>query len=165
MPTSQRVPVMYLITVVLLMGVLPAASILIEHFGFGSGGDIWDLVGKWFVFWSVGFRLALAGLRQIVDPAFTARTIFEIEDKTAQVIVQELGFANLAVGALAIVTLLAPQWLAAAALVGAIFYGLAGAKHVIKGDRNRNETIATVSDLFIFAVLTAYLVAISLQPD
>ena len=76
---------------------------------------------------------------------------------------QELGFANLAVGALAIVTLLAPQWLAAAALGGAIFYGLAGAKHVIKGDRNRNETIATVSDLFIFAELTVYLVAISAQ--
>ncbi len=52
-----------------------------------------------------------------------------------------------------------------AALAGAIFYGLAGAKHVLKGGQNRNEMIATVSDIFIFIVLAAYLVAISLQPD
>jgi hypothetical protein len=32
-----------------------------------------ELVGKWFVFWAaVGVRLGLAGLRQILQPSFTA---------------------------------------------------------------------------------------------
>ena len=30
------------------------------------------LVGKWFVFWTVGIQLFLAGLRQIVQPRYTA---------------------------------------------------------------------------------------------
>jgi hypothetical protein len=156
---------MYLAVIVLLMGVLPVASILIEHFGSAASADWWGLVGKWFVFWAVGVRLAVAGLRQVAQPAFTAEKIFEIRDKAAHIVVQELGFANLAMGLLAILTLAAPQWTAAAALAGAIFFGLAGARHVLKGVRNRNETIAAVSDIFIFVVLAAYLTAISLQPD
>lgn len=156
---------MYLVVVILLMGILPVVSILIEYSGLAASADLWSLVGKWFVFWSVGVRLALAGIRQVVQPAFTAEEIFGIGDKAAHIVVQELGFANLAMGVLAIVTLAAPQWVAAAALAGAIFYGLAGARHVLKGGQNRNEMIAAVSDIFIFAVLAAYLVAISLQPD
>lgn len=156
---------MYLAIVVLLMGILPVASILVEHFAVGASADWWTLIGKWFVFWAVGVRLALAGIRQIVQPAFTAEKIFEIGDKAAHIVVQELGFANLAMGALAVLTLAAPQWTAAAALAGAVFYGLAGARHVLKGGQNRNETIATVSDILIFVILAAYLVAIFLQPD
>lgn len=156
---------MYLAVVILLMGVLPVASILIEHFGGPAGADWWTLIGKWFVFWAVGVRLATAGLRQVAQPAFTAEKIFEIGDKAAHIVVQELGFANLAMGLLAILTLFAPQWTAAAAIAGAVFYGLAGARHVLKGGLNRNEMIATVSDIFIFVVLAAYLIAISLQPD
>jgi hypothetical protein len=157
---------MYLAIVILLMGVMPVGSILVEHFGGGpASADWWALIGKWFVFWAVGIRLATAGLRQIVQPAFTAEKIFEIEDRRAQIVVQELGFANLAIGVVAILTQAWPEWTAAAALVGAIFYGLAGAKHVLKGGQNRNEMIATVSDIFIFVVLAAYLIAISLQPD
>jgi hypothetical protein len=157
---------MYLAIVILLMGVLPVGSILVEHFGGDpAGADWWGLIGKWFVFWSVGVRLATAGLRQIVQPAFTAKEIFEIEDDRAQIVVQELGFANLAIGLIAILTIVAPQWTPAAALVGAAFYGLAAARHVVCCGGNRNEMIANVSDIFIVAVLAAYLVAISLQPD
>jgi hypothetical protein len=157
---------MYLAIVILLMGVLPVGSILVEHFGGDpAGADWWGLIGKWFVFWSVGVRLATAGLRQIVQPAFTAKEIFEIEDDRAQIVVQELGFANLAIGVLAVLTQAWPEWTVAAALVGALFYGLAGARHVLKGGQNRNEMIATVSDIFIFIVLAAYLIAVSLQPD
>lgn len=156
---------MYFAIVLLLMGILPVASIFIEHFASAAAADVWTLIGKWFVFWAVGVRLAAAGIRQIVQPAFTAEKIFGIRDRDAHVLVQELGFANLAMGVLAILTLAAPQWTAAAALAGAIFYGLAGARHVLKGARNRNETIATVSDIFMLAVLAAYLLAVSVQPD
>jgi hypothetical protein len=156
---------MYLAVIILTMGILPIASILVEHFGFTANADWWALIGKWFVFWGVGVRLFTAGIRQVVQPAFTAEAIFEIKDKAARILVQELGFANLAIGLLAILTIVAPQWTPASALVGAAFYSLAAARHVVSGGGNSNEMIATVSDIFIFVVLAAYLVAISLQPD
>jgi hypothetical protein len=73
--------VMYLAVVVLLMGVLPAVSIVAEAALSHGGADLTLLIGKWFVFWSVGVRLILAGLRQTANPSFTAESIFEVRDK------------------------------------------------------------------------------------
>jgi hypothetical protein len=148
---------MYLAAIVLLMGVLPVGSILAELAVHSAGADGLALVGKWFVLWSVGIRLLLAGLRQIANPAFTAETIFEVKDKAALVIVQELGFGNLSIGLLAALTLFEPQWTVPAAIVGGLFYGLAGIKHLTQRHRNATENVAMVSDLFIFIVLAGYL--------
>ena len=133
---------MYLAVVVLLMGVFPVASVLAEiAFSHGETG-LPILIGKWFVFWGVGVRLLLAGLRQIVNPAFTAETIFGVKDKAALTIVQELGFGNLSIGLLGAISLLNRDWIAPAAITGGLFYGLAAVMHLTKGDRNANETIA-----------------------
>jgi hypothetical protein len=149
--------VMYLAVIILLMGVLPAASVVIE-FGMQRGSaDLVFLIGKWFVFWSVGIRLMLAGLRQIVNPEFTADAIFGVKEKAALTIVQELGFANLSIGLFGALALVKTEWIVPAAITGGLFYGLAGIKHLIKGDRNTTENIAMVSDLFIFVVLGCYL--------
>jgi hypothetical protein len=148
---------MYLAIIILLMGVLPIASILVEFLLLHSSTDLLFLLGKWFVFWSIGVRLLLAGLRQIANPQFTAETIFDVKEKAALTIVQELGFGNLAIGLLGALTLFNRQWIAPAAIVGALFYGLAGIKHLVKGDRNATENIAMISDLFIAVVLAIYL--------
>jgi len=155
---------MYLAVVVLLMGVFPAVSILIEFFALHSDAGLVFLIGKWFVFWAVGMRLLLAGVRQMANPAFTADTIFGIKDKAAEVIVRELGFGNFAIGVLGGLTLLNREWVVPAAIAGGLFYGLAGGLHLRKGDRNTNENIAMVSDLFIFVVLAFYLAATVLKP-
>ena len=93
---------MYLAAIVLLMGVLPIVSILIEFFVPHSSHDLLFLIGKWFVFWSVGIRLMLAGVRQIANPTFTADAIFGVKEKGALTIVQELGFGNLSIGLLSV---------------------------------------------------------------
>jgi hypothetical protein len=80
-----------------------------------------------------------------------------VKEKAALTIVQELGFANLSIGLLGALTLLNPQWIEPAAIVGGLFYALAGIKHLTKGDRNATENIAMVSDLFIAIVLAGYL--------
>jgi hypothetical protein len=151
---------MYLWVVVLLMGVLPVASIVTEADLLHGGADWTLLIGKWFVFWSVGVRLVLAGLRQIANPTFTAEAIFGVKDKGALIIVQELGFGTLSIGLLGVCALFNPGWIAPAAVAGGLFYGLAGVQHLRKGDRNANETVAMVSDLFIFLVLAGYLAAL-----
>ena len=154
---------MYFVIVILLMGVLPAVSILVEFVGLHGGADLPLLIAKWFVFWSVGVRLLLAGLRQIANPAFTAETIFDIKEGAALPIVRELGFANLSIGLLGALALFVNAWIAPAALVGGLFYGLAGAQHALKRERNGAETVAMVSDLFIFLVLAGDLAALMLH--
>jgi len=150
---------MYLPAIVLLMGVLPILSILAEHFVFHGNGDLVFLVGRWFVFWAVGIRLLLAGIRQMTGPAFTAETIFRIHDPAALKIVQELGFGAFSMGLLGVLSVFETGWIVPAAITGGLYYGLAGIKHVLNGDRSTYETIAMISDLFIFVVLAAYLAA------
>ena len=85
---------------------------------------------KWFVFWAVGVRLFIAGVRQVAQPQFTAESIFEIKDRAAFALVRELGFANLSTGTLGLANLAVPAWVVPAAIVGGLFYGLAAAGHV-----------------------------------
>lgn len=154
---------MYLAMIVLLMGMFPASSVLIEFCIVHSSADPLFLIGKWFVFWGVGVRLILAGLRQIANPTFTADVIFGVKETAALAIVQELGFGNLSIGLLGALALVKTEWIVPAAITGGLFYGLAGVKHLIKGDRNRTENIAMVSDLWIFLVLAGYLAAVTLR--
>jgi hypothetical protein len=147
---------MYLASIIALLLVLPVISILVELIAHTST-DLAFLVGKWFVFWAVGVRLFLAGVRQTMQPSFTAKTIFEIGDKDAEKIVVELGFANLAMGALGLLSLAQPAWIVPAAIVGGLYYGLAGIKHAMNSGRNANENFALYSDLAIFALLAIWL--------
>ena len=151
---AEKVSPGYLATVLVLMGVLPAASILVERStGEGAGG--WDLAFRWFVFWGIGVRLLLAGLRQVIQPSFTAREIFHLASADAEVIVRELGFANLCLGLAAAISGFVPGWRMGAALSGGLYFGIAGAMHVAKRPATPNEWVALISDLFIFAVVTA----------
>jgi hypothetical protein len=154
---------MYLAMIILLMAVLPAISVLVEFSILHSSADGLLLIGKWFVFWGVGIRLMLAGLRQIANPTFTADVIFGVKEEAALTIVQELGFANLSIGLLGVLALVRSEWIVPAAITGGLFYGLAGIKHLTKGDRNRTENIAMVSDLWIFLVLAGFLGTLMLR--
>jgi hypothetical protein len=148
---------MYLISVILLLLILPLASVGIDAV-LHPGAAVAPLVGKWLVFWAVGARLFVAGVRQVVQPQFTAGTIFGIKDRGADVIVREVGFANLAMGAAGLISLSWPAFLLPAALTGAAYYGLAGLGHVFRGERNSHERVAMVSDLLICAALAAIIV-------
>jgi hypothetical protein len=144
--------------IVLLMGLLPVLSIALDVFLVHSSPDLLFAIGRWFVFWAGGARLFLAGIKQIIDPAYTAETIFSIEDKGAQKIVQELGFGNVSIGLLGMIAGFHTVWIVPAALASGLFYGLAGGKHILNIDRTQTETFAMVSDVFMFAVLAAFLV-------
>jgi uncharacterized protein DUF6790 len=149
---------MYVVIVVLLLGVLPAGSVIAEQQYWHSTLPLMVLVGKWFTVWGVGVRLFLAGLRQSLQPRFTAREIFGIQTDDVLPIVRELGLANLSMGTLGLVSLLMPSVTWAAALVGGLYYGLAGALHVGRGETGFNERFAMVSDLAIFTMLAIFVV-------
>ena len=149
---------MYYLTVALLMFVLPIGSILFELFASNSSQTVISLMGKWFVLWAVGARLLLAGLRQAVQPRFTAETIFGTKGEETLQVVQELGFANISIGVIGILSILTSVWVMPAAIAGCLFYGLAGIRHAVADKRNMLENTAMISDLFLFAVLLAYLI-------
>jgi hypothetical protein len=147
---------MYALAVGLFMLVLPLASIAVEISIGSAGAGAVVVIARWFVFWGVGARLFVAGLRQIVQPRFTAETILGLKGEDVLVVVRELGFANVALGSLGLASVIAHGWVMAAALVGTIFYGLAGLNHARQAVLNRHERIAMVSDL-LFAALLATL--------
>lgn len=148
---------MYYIAVVLLLLVLPAASVVVEAH-YSAGADIMWLVGKWFVFWACGVRLLAAGLMQTLRPEFTAKSIFEIEAPAAHAIVREVGFGNLAMGTLGVASLFEPSWVVPAAIVGGLYYGFAGLGHLLRRG-NLKERFALWSDLAIFALLAVFVVS------
>jgi hypothetical protein len=143
---------MYVISVVAFMFVLPASFVLgeasVAHLPLSAA-----LVQKWFVFWAVGVRLSLAGLRQIVQPGYTAKVILSLKGEEALFVVRELGMANLSIGLVGLVSLVASSWQAAGALAGVVFYGLAGVNHARHSERGRLQNMAMISDLLIATVL------------
>jgi len=142
---------MYLAIVLGTMLILPLASLGVAYVASGGSLELLQGLEVWFVFWALGVRLFVAGLRQVFQPSFTAQHIFEIDDAKAHVVVQELGFANITFGTLGLATMAIPSWLFPACLAGTLFYGLAGVNHVFK-QKNRTEWIAMVSDLFAAVV-------------
>lgn len=153
---------MYFLSVVLFLFVLPIASILIE-LALNTGGSVLMLAAKWFVFWGGGVRLFLAGVRQTLNPAFTAVEIFELEGKGVEKIVREIGFANLSMGLVSLVSLVQPAWVVPAAVVSGLYYGLAGIGHVRNAGRNSKQAFAMVTDLLIFVVLIGLALALIVE--
>ena len=110
---------LYPLVVGLTMFALPLASIgLALHFG--AADWLW-LTGKWFVFWGVGVRLLLAGLRQYFQPGFTSRDIMGIDNTQVYLFVRELGGANMAWGVVGLASLALPSFVLPAALAAGIF--------------------------------------------
>jgi hypothetical protein len=139
--------------------VLPAVSVILGAVVAPHGLGIMGLVGKWYVFWACGIRLLLAGIRQVLQPRFKAAEIFNLDSVKGFPMVREIGFGNLAMGTLAVCTMFRPAWLVPAAVVGGLYYGLAGLGHVFRGgQRNVNEMVAMLSDGFAFVVLLVVVV-------
>lgn len=147
---------MYLAAVVLLLFVIPAVCVVVEAFVLGSPAALMDLAGKWVTFWACGVRLFLAGVMLVARRQFTSESIFGIKDDAALGIVREVGFGNLAMGTLGLASLALPQWVVPAAIVGGLYYGLAGIGHMMRGSRNAKEQVALVSDLLIFVLLAVF---------
>lgn len=147
---------MYIAGVVVLLFILPIICAFAEH-AMGAGGMLWwQLAGKWMAFWAVGVRLFSAGMLQVLRPQFTAESIFDLHTPAALPLVREIGFGNLAIGALGLASLFLPPWIPAAALAGGLYYGLSGLGHLPRPTRNRNENVALITDLIASAALLAF---------
>lgn len=154
---------MYIAVVALTMLILPLVSIAIDYDLHPSASSIVFLVGRWFVFWGVGVRLALAGMRQFFQPSFTAKQIFHSTSEDVLPIIRELGLANFSAGVVALISLIMPSFIFPSAIFAVIFYGVAGLRHIAERSRSFNENLAMVSDIFIAIVLMIFVGVSSLS--
>jgi len=143
----------YIILVLLQTVVLPIVSGAVQLAVTGANPLL--VFGLWWGFWGVGTRLAVAGISQLSNPARTTEGILGIEDKGANQVVQELGFANLSMGVVALAVPFLPAWGIVAAIPGAIYLGLAGVRHVGKRGKSVEEQIATWTDLVVLLGVAA----------
>ena len=111
---------------------------------------------KWAVFFIIGCRLFTAGLFQAVKPSFTAQNIFEVNDEKALPLVRELGFANICIGLLGILSLPFDGMRISAAIVGGIYFAFAGIMHIFRKPTNKTEIFAMISDLYAVVVLAVF---------
>ncbi|HEY6608935.1 MAG TPA: hypothetical protein VI277_07065 [Candidatus Limnocylindria bacterium] len=147
---------MYYVMVLGLTVALPLVSTMIELAVGGSGASLLAVAGKWWVFWGIGGRLLVAGISQVLRPGFTVHNILGYDDEGATHVVQELGYANVAIGAAGILSLPFPVLAPGAAIVGGLFMALAGIRHVTKSGKEARELVATVTDLLVGAIALAY---------
>jgi hypothetical protein len=150
---------MYFAIVILLCLVLPVTSVGVERILSPSTFATMFLVGRWFVFWAGGVRLFIAGMRQVIQPRFTAEEIFGIRDRASFPIVREVGFANLSIGLLGICSLFHVGWVVPAAVAGGLYYGFAALGHIPQKSKNTKEYTAMISDGFVFLVLSTFLIS------
>jgi hypothetical protein len=141
----------FLIMNIGLLVVGPILSVILEMTVEHESFD-WLLFGKWFVFWTTGIRLFTAGISQCSNPAFTAR-IFKIRTSESYGVIRELGFANISLGVIGILSLINDQWRTLAAIAGSLFFGLAAIQHLIKKPASLNEMVAMIGDLFVLIIL------------
>lgn len=149
---------MRVVTVLLLTAALPIGSALAE-LHFGAGGDPALVAGRWFVFWAVGVRLLLSGLRQTLRPRAAATAAYGAQTAESAPVVRELGFANLAIAAIGLISLGSVGFLVPAALVGVVYYGLAGAAHLLGAKRGGRRVFDMTTDIFVFLALSACVVS------
>jgi hypothetical protein len=144
---------MYASMVVALMLVVPIGCTIFEVFRSNHGVFAFSILLEWFVFWAVGVRLLVAGLRQIFQPRYTAEVVLGIKGEDCKRVIRELGFGNTAIGCIGAGSLLYPGWVLPAAIAGSVFYGLAGVNHFMQKARGMNENVAMVSDVLVAVVL------------
>ena len=153
-PVKKKFDSFILINILLLL-LLPLLSVLaggyFEHISFG-----WSLTGRWFIFWAMGIRLFTAGVSQCSNPAFTAR-ILSLRSEESFIVIRELGFANISLGILGIMSVINDNWRPLAAICGFVFFGLAAIQHFLKKPENKKELIAMTGDSFICLFLILYL--------
>jgi len=120
--------------------------------GFAVDADRWSLV----CFWGVGIRLFFAGMKQTLQPEFTAKEIFKMKSNESVPIIKELGVSNLAGGIVGIASAFTPAFVLPIAIYAAIFYAAAGVAHVGQKGRSAKESLALWTDLLMAVALLSF---------
>jgi hypothetical protein len=119
----------------------------------------WPTYWKWFIFWGLGIRLFFKGVKLASTPRFTGLSLSSFKNRDSYLLLLELGFANMALGSMGILSVINDQWRLIAAIVGAIYFGLADMLRLLNKPGGRHELVALIYNVAVFAGLVGYLVS------
>jgi len=142
-----------------LVFVLPLLSAGVEHYIDHSLQTI-QMIGKWFVFWTTGIYLFASGVRQASNPEFTGMSIFRLSSRESYVMMKQLGFANMALGAMGILSVINDQWRVIAAITGGLYFGLGSSLYLFSAPAGKNQLVTQLYYWMVSAGLLAYLVTL-----
>ena len=149
---------LFTIWCIALIAVLPITAALIE-----SRIDQVPLnyanYWKWFIFWGVGIRLFFKGVRLASTPQMTGLSVSSFRSRESYLLLLELGFANMALGSMGILSVINDQWRLIAAIAGAIYFGLADMLRLLKKTDGRHERVALIYNILVFLGLVAFMVS------
>ena len=144
---------LYELSVILFFLIVPCIGIYYEILILNTKLSIYSIALKWFVFSGVGLRLGSAGIKQLINPDFTAKVIFKMKDEQSIAVIKEIGLANICFSVIGLISLFVPSFRLPAAISGGLYFGMAGFLHVFKVKDSSEEFFAMISDLFIFFIL------------
>ena len=141
-----------------LIAVLPLVTAV-----FGSRFDqaalSWPMYWKWFIFWGMGIRLFFKGVKLASTPQSTSLNLSSFKTRESYLLLLELGFANMALGSMGILSVINDQWRLIAAIAGAIYFGLADMLRLLRKPGNRHELVALLYNVLVFTGLVGYLIS------
>ena len=87
-----------------------------------SNLNIWY---KWFLFWSIGIRLLLIGIKKVLFPLFYIKKVYKSYCNQPNII-KDFGFSYISIGILGIISLFYDNWKFPTYITGSILYLLIG---------------------------------------
>ena len=136
---------LYEVSVILFFVVIPIGAVLIEK-SITPNANLLVLLFQWFTFSGVGLRLFTAGLRQTIQPTFTLYEIFKISNKSFLPVIREIGFANMSIGTIGLLSLFFAGFRVPAAVAGGLYLGIAGIQHAFRHQKASEEVFAMITD-------------------
>jgi uncharacterized protein DUF6790 len=149
---------LFIIWCIALIAVLPITAALLESRIDQvplNAANYW----KWFIFWGVGIRLFFKGIRLASTPQITGLSITSFKNRDSYLLLLELGFANMALGSMGILSVINDQWRLIAAIAGAIYFGLTDMLRLLKKTDGRHERVALIYNILVFSGLVAFMVS------
>jgi hypothetical protein len=150
---------LFTIWCIALIAVLPIAAAALES-RLDQLALSWPIYWKWFIFWGVGIRLFFKGVKLASTPQFTGLSLSSFKNRESYLLLLELGFANMALGSMGILSVINDQWRLIAAIAGAIYFGLADMLRLLKKPTGRHELVALVYNVLVFVGLVVYMVSL-----
>ena len=158
MTVKTKNTVLFTAWCIALVAILPIASAALES-RIDQTALNWPIYWKWFIFWGLGIRLFFKGIRLASAPQYTGLSLSSFSNRECYLLLLELGFANMALGSMGILSVINDQWRLIAAIAGAIYFGLADMLRLLKKPNGRHERVALIYNLLVFAGLVGYLIS------
>jgi hypothetical protein len=149
---------LFIIWCIALIAVFPMTAALLEAHSDQVPLN-WAGYWKWFIFWGVGIRLFFKGIRLASMPQMTSLSLSSFKNRESYLLLLELGFANMALGAMGILSVINDQWRLIAAIAGAIYFGLTDMLRLLKKTDDRHERVALIYNILVFSGLVAFMVS------